>query len=248
ADRPRRRRRDAARGLVGAQADRVLREVAAGGRPARHVPVRAGGRAASCAGARARSAQEPDPRVPLRQGQWLDRPRRRVRDVPRGARLRARVPRVPHARRPAGRARGDAPRARLTIDRDPGLDAARAFAMLLVVALHAAIPFMATPIGWAIEDDTYLEAVDLFVWVGHAFLMPVFFWLAGYFARIVVERDGVAAFVRARLVRVAVPFAVAVVPCSLALHAMWDWADHRRAVVDNLPSTALAITLLHLCY
>ena len=134
------------------------------------------------------------------------------------------------------------------MNRDPGLDAARALAMLLVVAVHAAIPFMATPIGWAVEDDTYLEAVDLFVWVGHAFLMPVFFWLAGYFARIVVARDGAARFVRARVVRVALPLAVAIVPCSLALHAEWDWAQHRHATVENLRSSGLAVDLGHLWY
>jgi len=134
------------------------------------------------------------------------------------------------------------------VNRDPGLDAARAFAMLLVVAVHAAIPFMATPIGWAVEDDSYLEAVDLFVWATHAFLMPVFFWLAGYFARIVVARDGVARFVRARLVRVALPLALAIVPCSLALHAEWDWGQHRREVVANLRSSGLAVDLGHLWY
>jgi peptidoglycan/LPS O-acetylase OafA/YrhL len=134
------------------------------------------------------------------------------------------------------------------VNREPGLDAARAFAMLLVVAVHAAIPFMATPIGWAVEDDTYAEAVDLFVWAGHAFLMPVFFWLAGYFGRIVVERDGATRFVRGRLLRVALPLAVAIVPCSLALHAEWDWAQHRHEAVATLRGTGLAIDLGHLWY
>jgi hypothetical protein len=115
--------------------------------------------------------------------------------------------------------------------RDHGLDAARAYAMLLVVAVHASMSFMATPIGWVIQDRSYLEAVDLVVWVSHAFLMPVFFWLAGYFAREAVARNGIAGFARARVIRVLVPFALALVPTSLALDALWDSVLHRRATM-----------------
>ena len=45
--------------------------------------------------------------------------------------------------------------------RHDGLDAARALAMILVVATHAAISFMVTPIGWAIQDRLQHLAVDL---------------------------------------------------------------------------------------
>jgi len=45
--------------------------------------------------------------------------------------------------------------------RAAGLDAARAIAMMLVVATHAALSFMVTPIGWAIQDRSRYLGVDL---------------------------------------------------------------------------------------
>jgi peptidoglycan/LPS O-acetylase OafA/YrhL len=135
-------------------------------------------------------------------------------------------------------------------ERHAGLDAARAYAMLLVVTLHAAIPFMATPIGWAIEDSSHHLAVDVFVWLAHAFVMPVFFWLSGLFGRATYDRAGVTGFARSRLVRIAVPLALALVPCSLAMNALWDWAASRRGVVQvaTLHASGLPITLAHLWF
>ncbi|HEV7557917.1 MAG TPA: acyltransferase family protein, partial [Kofleriaceae bacterium] len=134
--------------------------------------------------------------------------------------------------------------------RQTGLDAARAYAMLLVIALHAAVPFMATPIGWAIEDPSHHLAVDVFVWLAHAFVMPVFFWLSGLFGRATYDRVGLAGFARSRLVRIAVPLAIALVPCSLAMNALWDWAAARRGVVQvaTLHASGLPITLAHLWF
>jgi glucan biosynthesis protein C len=131
-----------------------------------------------------------------------------------------------------------------------GLDAARAYAMLIVIALHAAVPFMATPIGWAIEDPSHHLAVDVFVWLAHAFVMPVFFWLSGLFGRVTYDRVGLAGFARSRVVRIAVPLVIALVPCSLAMNALWDWAASRRGVVQvaTLHASGLPITLAHLWF
>ncbi len=138
--------------------------------------------------------------------------------------------------------------------RHHGLDAARAIAMVLVVATHAAISFMETPIGWAIQDAHGHLGVDLAVWIVRAFVMPVFFWLSGYFARAVYERGGAGGFVRHRVARVLVPLAAALVPCSLALDALWDWGralEGRAEVAANLPKlqgSGLPVTLGHLWY
>jgi peptidoglycan/LPS O-acetylase OafA/YrhL len=136
------------------------------------------------------------------------------------------------------------------VTRHAGLDAARAYAMLLVIALHAAVPFMATPIGWAVEDPSHHLAVDVFVWLVHAFVMPVFFWLSGLFGRATYERAGLAGFARSRVVRIGVPFAIALVPCSLAMNALWDWAAARRGVVQvaTLHGSGLPVTLSHLWF
>jgi peptidoglycan/LPS O-acetylase OafA/YrhL len=138
--------------------------------------------------------------------------------------------------------------------RHHGLDAARALAMVAVVAGHAALSFMETPIGWAIQDDYRHLGVDLLIWILASFAMPAFFWLSGYFARAVYAHGGPGGFFRHRITRVLAPLLVALVPCSLALDALWDWGrtvGGRAAVAANIPKlqgSDLPITLGHLWY
>jgi glucan biosynthesis protein C len=142
----------------------------------------------------------------------------------------------------------------VTGPRHPGLDAARVYTVLLVAMGHAAIAFMVTPIGWAIQDDSRFVGVDLVVWIVRAFAMPVFYWLSGFFARAILVERGAAGFVRHRVTRVLVPLALAIVPCSLALDALWDWGRAiagRPEVTENLPrleASKLPVTLGHLWY
>lgn len=142
----------------------------------------------------------------------------------------------------------------MTTARNAGLDAARAIAMMFVVGTHAAVSFMVTPIGWAVQDRSQNLGVDLWAWIVRAFAMPTFFWLAGYFSRHVLVTDGVAGFVRNRALRIFVPLAIALVPCSLVVGAIWDWGREvstRAAVADNIPkfqSSELEIFLGHLWF
>ncbi len=52
------------------------------------------------------------------------------------------------------------------------LDAARTAAMLLGLFYHASISFMATPVGWAVQDGSTSIVADVFAFVSHAFRMP----------------------------------------------------------------------------
>ena len=113
--------------------------------------------------------------------------------------------------------------------RHAGLDATRTVAILLVVALHAAVSFMVTPIGWAIQDRSQFVGVDLVVWILRAFGIPLFFWLAGYAARALLDRQGGWGYARNRALRIVLPLALAVVPCSLAIDRLWEWG----AAVDS---------------
>ncbi len=139
-------------------------------------------------------------------------------------------------------------------ERDAGLDAARAIAMMFVVATHAAISFMVTPVGWAVQDRSQHLGVDLWVWIVRAFAMPTFFWLAGYFSRAVLVKGGVAGFVRNRALRIFVPLAITLVPMSLLVGAIWDWGRDvtvRAAVADNIPKlqrSEIEIFLGHLWF
>ena len=136
----------------------------------------------------------------------------------------------------------------------PGLDAARALAVGLVIAVHALLPFMQTPIGWAIRDRPRHELVDLAVWVTRSFVMPVFFWLSGFLAHGVLVRRGLADFARQRIARVGLPLLLLLWPNSLALGALWDAGralQPRPVVAAQLPQlrgTGLAVSLGHLWF
>ena len=91
-----------------------------------------------------------------------------------------------------------------SVDRLHALDAVRAYALLLGVVLHAAAAFLEDfPITmWQDEPNDVPAAL---YYVIHMFRMSAFFLIAGFFARMVVERRGVQAFVKDRAKRVAVP-------------------------------------------
>lgn len=138
--------------------------------------------------------------------------------------------------------------------RNDALDAARAIAMVLVVAVHTALSFMVTPIGWAVQDRSQHLGVDLSVWIVRAMVMPTFFWLSGYFSRDLLDARGLRGYVRHRVVRILIPLAIALVPCSLLLGVEWDWGREviaRPGAADNIPKLQrpeLPIDLGHLWY
>jgi glucan biosynthesis protein C len=91
-------------------------------------------------------------------------------------------------------------------------DALRAFAALLVVGLHSAIPFMERMLAnWPVVDGPRAAVFDLFVLGSNVVAMSVFFLLAGYFTPISLRTHGVIGFLRRRMVRIAIPLVVSVV-------------------------------------
>lgn len=60
-----------------------------------------------------------------------------------------------------------------------GLDALRAVAMLLSIALHASIAFKPVLGGWMIKDSETSGVFALFMAVIHGFRMPLFFLISG---------------------------------------------------------------------
>jgi len=95
------------------------------------------------------------------------------------------------------------------------LDALRALAMLLGIALHAS--FRSRP-----QTGTGADVLRWLVDVIHSFRMPLFFLMAGIFAALLVERRGAAGFVANRAERIAVPLGIgllALVPLQELLAA-----------------------------
>lgn len=102
-----------------------------------------------------------------------------------------------------------------------GLDWLRAGATLLVVLLHAGIPYLTHPLPglvWATTSPQRSGSVDLFCWWINGFIMPLFFLMSGYLAAQLRQRHGVHGFLRHRLTRIGGPLlvgAVLVLPLDL---------------------------------
>jgi glucans biosynthesis protein C len=96
-------------------------------------------------------------------------------------------------------------------ERIHSLDSLRAFLMLLGIVLHAGVCYMAAPIPpyiWPFQDQQKSIAFDLLVFFMHSFRMPLFFLLAGFFARMIYSRRGASGFLRHRFLRIGVPFLI----------------------------------------
>jgi glucan biosynthesis protein C len=85
-----------------------------------------------------------------------------------------------------------------------GLDAVRGGAFMLTVIFHAALSFLPGQQIWVTRDTPNMGIADFFV-VSHMSHMLIFFVLAGFFARMTIERRGIRAFVKERLLRITLP-------------------------------------------
>jgi glucan biosynthesis protein C len=67
--------------------------------------------------------------------------------------------------------------------RRPGLDALRAIATVLVVLLHAGVPYSLVPmpgLTWPVRNTAVSSVVDAIFWSIEGAIMPLFFLLSGY--------------------------------------------------------------------
>ncbi len=89
------------------------------------------------------------------------------------------------------------------------LDALRAFAMLLGIALHAALSF--APFPWVVQDTRKHEAFLVFFHVVHGFRMPLFFIISGFFTAMLWRQRGLQALLKHRAKRIALPLLIGMV-------------------------------------
>src|SRR5437870_6095748 len=87
------------------------------------------------------------------------------------------------------------------------LDALRGVMVLLGIYLHAAVAYSEYG-NWPWKDGSTTGLFDVSLGLIHAFRMPVFYVMAGFFAALVLERQGAVGFARNRAIRILVPFAV----------------------------------------
>jgi glucan biosynthesis protein C len=88
------------------------------------------------------------------------------------------------------------------------LDNLRALMMWLGIVIHGAAAYLAreTPFPW--RDEHRTQVADFSIIFIHAFRMPVFFILAGFFVALLLESRGPAGMATHRAKRLGLPFAV----------------------------------------
>jgi peptidoglycan/LPS O-acetylase OafA/YrhL len=105
------------------------------------------------------------------------------------------------------------------------IDVLRGVAMLLGIYIHAAISYLPqslAELNWAIrEDETSPVLAALFWWI-HAFRLPLFFVIAGFFTVLVYDTKGARAFLVHRARRLLVPLVVGLA-VMLPLSYVYFW-------------------------
>ena len=109
------------------------------------------------------------------------------------------------------------------------LDAVRGFALLLGVAFHAALSFMpGWPPGiWAMNDNSPSQFLSDAAFVTHIFRMSLFFFIAGYFGRLLYQKLGASAFWANRGKRIAVPLVAGWVVLFPLIGFIWSDGHHQ---------------------
>jgi peptidoglycan/LPS O-acetylase OafA/YrhL len=111
-------------------------------------------------------------------------------------------------------------------DRIHAFDAVRGGALLLGVAFHATMSFLPGPQIWVVRDAASPSLGALFLTL-HMFRMILFFLVAGFFGRMLVERRGVSGFARNRAKRILLPLLIFWLPIMAALLACFIWGAAR---------------------
>jgi len=143
------------------------------------------------------------------------------------------------------------------MERIHGFDALRAIAMWLGVVLHSIIVYKETPeINWPHDSAVGWLFLDWLYEYIHIFRMPLFFLVAGFFARMVITRSGHRVFIAKRFKRIIIPFlfgVVILVPLSLfPFHFNNYFHNQRLDLVQAIKMSSLQLFkwngLLHLWF
>jgi glucan biosynthesis protein C len=120
-------------------------------------------------------------------------------------------------------------------------DNLRAVAMLLGIFLHTSIPFTVYPGGWPVKDVSTHPAFDLFIIFVHAFRLPTFFLITGFFARLLYHRIGPAAFFRHRAKRIFLPFLIGMLTIVPLIHAVGIYGELASLPAEVRPNPLKAV-------
>jgi len=135
------------------------------------------------------------------------------------------------------------------------LDAVRGFALLLGVAFHATLSFLpGIPPGiWSMVDNSPSPLLSDAGFVAHIFRMSLFFFIAGFFARMLYHKLGKRGFWANRALRIGVPLVVGWIILWPIIVAIWSagmnkfFGGHVPAM-PPMPTVPGAFPLTHLWF
>jgi ABC-type multidrug transport system ATPase subunit/peptidoglycan/LPS O-acetylase OafA/YrhL len=140
-------------------------------------------------------------------------------------------------------------------ERVHALDAVRGFALLLGVAFHAALSFMpGWPPGiWAMNDNSPSQALSDAAFVTHIFRMSLFFFIAGFFGRMLYHKVGARGFWTNRGKRIAIPLIAGWVILFPAIAFVWTIGITKvlggaPPAMPEMPKVPGAFPLTHLWF
>jgi surface polysaccharide O-acyltransferase-like enzyme len=137
-----------------------------------------------------------------------------------------------------------------TQDRLHALDALRAFALFLGIYFHASLSFMPGLDEWVVTDTSTSPAIWIVSGFSHLFRMSLFFFIAGYFARLVFHRKGFSYFVRDRAKRIGLPLLMFLPVMIPLLGLIWQWGAEQghKPIVAPPPLSVRNFPLTHLWF
>lgn len=149
-------------------------------------------------------------------------------------------------------------------ERYHAFDALRATMMILGVALHSATCYSTYPGVWWVKDPATSVSADVFLIFLHAFRLPAFFVMSGFFAALLVAKRGWQGFLENRAARLGLPFILCMLVCypllkfgsgygyfvqrqAGALEVAWRWFTDGRLEREIEPMHLWFLETLMLC-
>ena len=129
-------------------------------------------------------------------------------------------------------------------ERFHAFDSLRAAAMLLGIFFHASLAYVDPPqTYWIVQDESRSLGFGAFAWASHSFRMQLFFVMAGFFARLLLDRYGARRFARHRMVRVALPFGVGILLDNAIQQSFLHFTFAAGVVIPDSVATARSAAL-----
>ncbi len=109
--------------------------------------------------------------------------------------------------------------------------------MLMGIVLHASLPYFSRIADfeyiWPADDDQSVLLAVVFDFI-HAWRMPAFFLMAGFFAHLVLDRRPTSMFIRDRLNRIAVPLVLFGAVMAVIIPPIWVYGWYGSMSLDTV--------------